>query len=128
MTVRRIEILEGHKVENRNRWEYFLDETKKLWRGFLGKLGLNAWSEEAERNLREAYKILQRDSASTSSMKTLDQLKYFGDETKKPERGFLGKLDLKTWSEEAEENLEEAYKILQRDPLSIFSTEEVYDA
>ena len=115
-------------MENRNRWEYFLDETKKLWWGFLGKLGLNAWSEEAERNLREAYKILQRDSASTSSMKTLDQLKYFGDETKNPERGFLGKLDLKTWSEEAEENLEEAYKILQRDPTSTFSTEEVNDA
>ena len=113
---------------NREQQGYFLAGTKKLKQGFLGKLGLKAWSEEAEGNLKDAYKILQRDSASTSSMKNLDQLKYFLDETKKTEQGFLGKFGLKTWYEEAEENLEEAYKILQRDPTCTFSTEEVNDA
>ena len=115
-------------MENSDRRRYFFAGTKKLKQGFLGRLGLKTWSEEAEENLEEAYKILQRDPTSTFSIGDRNGRKYFGDETKNPGKGFLGRLGLKTWSEEAEENLEEAYKILQRDPTSTFSTEEVNDA
>ena len=48
-------------MENSDRRRYFFAGTKKLKQGFLGRLGLKTWSEEAEENLEEAYKILQRD-------------------------------------------------------------------